>query len=171
MTRILVFSPYALWGFHTVYERTIAKACQARGATVEYLLCDGLLPECDQHWDSKSGSPRPVDLCQRCQAAAKSSLDDLAFPYTWLGDFVSETERSAALVWAQGLTPAEFREALFNGIPLGDWVLASVISYFRQYPPDMNNWRVISVYRGFIFSAAIVATGITNYLKINSIDS
>ena len=171
MTRILVFSPYALWGFHTVYERTIAKACQARGATVEYLLCDGLLPECDQHWDSKSGSPRPVDLCQRCQAAAKSSLDDLAFPYTWLGDFVSETERSAALVWAQGLTPAEFREASFNGIPLGDWVLASVISYFRQYPPDMNNWRVISVYRGFIFSAAIVATGITNYLKINSIDS
>ena len=61
MTRILIFSPYALWTYHTTYEGTIAKACQAHGATVEYLLCDGLLPECDQHWDSKTNLPRPFD--------------------------------------------------------------------------------------------------------------
>jgi len=171
MTRILIFSPYALWGIHTIYEGTIAKACQAQGAKVEYLLCDGLLPECDQHWDSKTNSPRPFDLCQRCQTAAKASLDNLRFPYRWLGDFVSQTEKAAALAWAQGLTPAEMRQASFKEAPVGEWVLSSVISYFRQYPPDMNNWHVISVYRGFLFSAAIVATGIWNYLETNAIDS
>src|SRR5271157_776991 len=170
MKRILIFSPYALWTIHTIYEGTIAKACQARGATVEYLLCDGL-PECDQHWDSKTNSPRPFDLCQRCQTAAKASLDNLRFPYRWLGDFVSQTEKAAALAWAQGLTPAEMRQASFKEAPVGEWVLSSVISYFRQYPPDMNNWHVISVYRGFLFSAAIVATGIWNYLETNAIDS
>ena len=46
-----------------------------------------------------------------------------------------------------------------------------MISYFRQYPPDINNWHVVSVYRGFLFSAAIVATSIWNYLKANAIDS
>ena len=46
-----------------------------------------------------------------------------------------------------------------------------MISYFRQYPPDLNNGHVVSVYRGFLFSAAIVATGIWNYLEANAIDS
>ncbi|MGA7294793.1 MAG: hypothetical protein WBW85_19825 [Terriglobales bacterium] len=149
----------------------MAKACQVRGATVQYLLCDGLLPECDQHWDSKTNYPRPIDLCQRCQAAAKSNLTELGFPYRWLGDFVSQPEKSAAFAWAQELKPAEFRQASFQGSPLGQWVLSSVISYFRQYPPDLNNWHVVSVYRGFLFSAAIVATGLRNYLDANPIDA
>jgi hypothetical protein len=171
MSRILIFSPYQLWGIHTIYEETIAKACQVRGATVEYLLCDGLLPECDQHWDSKTNSPRPFDLCQRCQTKAKANMDDLGFPYRWLGGFVSPTERADAFAWAQGVTPAEFREASFKGAPIGQWVLASVISYFRQYPPDLNSWHVVSVYRGFLFSAAIVATGLSNYLEANAIEA
>ena len=171
MTRILVFSPYAIWKNHTIYEGTIARACQAQGATVEYLLCDGLLPECDQHWDSKQNSPRPFDLCQRCQAAAKASLNDLGFPYRWLGEFVTQTERAVAFTWAQGLTPGEMHEASFKEAPVGEWVLSSVISYFRRYPPDMNNWHVVTVYRGFLLSAAIVATGLWNYLEANEIDS
>ncbi len=91
--------------YHTIYEETIAKACQAQGASVEYLLCDGLLPECDQHWDSKTNSPRPPDLCQRCQREAKANLDNLDFPYRWVGDFVSPAEKAAAFAWAQGVTP------------------------------------------------------------------
>ena len=171
MTRILIFSPYALWTFHAVYEGTIAKACQAQGASVEHLLCDGLLPECDQHWDSKTNFPRPFDLCQRCQTKAKASLDNLGFSYRWLGDFVSQAEKDATFAWAQGLTPTEMRQASFKEAPVGEWVLSSVISYFRQYPPNMNNWHVVSVYRGFIFSAAIVAIGIRNYLDSNAVDS
>jgi hypothetical protein len=171
MTRILVFSPYALWKVHTTYEATIARACRTRGANVEYLLCDGLLPECDQHWDSKSNSPRPLDLCQRCQSEAKTSLYDLGFPYHWLGDFVSQAERAEAFAWAQGVAPDGLRSASFKGTPIGEWVLSSVISYFRQYPPDINDSHVVSVYRGFQFSAAIVVAGISNYLEANAVDS
>lgn len=171
MTRILVFSPYALWTSHTVYEEIIAKFCQSRGAGINYLLCDGLLPECDQHWDSKANGPRPLDLCQRCQAATKANLGNLGFPYSWLGEFVSQRERQAAFAWAHSVPPAELREAVFEGAPLGSWVLSSVISYFRQYPPDINNWRVVTVYRGFLMSAAIVATGIRNYLKEHTVDA
>lgn len=171
MSRILIFSPYQLWAIHTIYEDTIARSCQARGAAVEYLLCDGLLPECDQHWDSKTNYPRPFDLCHRCRTASKTNLDKLGFPFRWLGDFVSLPERAAIFAWAQEVEPAKLRQASFNGTPLGEWVLASVISYFRQYPPDMNNWHVVSVYRGFLFSAAFVATGLRNYLDVNAIDA
>lgn len=170
MPRILTFSPYQLWTIHTIYEETIAKACQVRGGTIEYLLCDGL-PECDQHWDSKTNFPRPFDLCQRCQMKAKSSLDNLGFAYRWLGDFVSPAEKAAAFAWAQGAKPSELREASFKEFPIGQWVLSSVISYFRHYPPDLDDWHVVSVYRGFLFSAAIVAAGLWNYLNDNAIDA
>jgi hypothetical protein len=171
MTRILIFSPYALWDIHTIYEETIAKACRARGASVEYLLCDGLSPECDLHWESKGGSPRPADLCQRCQAAGKLSLDSIRFPYRWLGDFVSASEKAEASAWAQNTPPSEMRQASFRDALLGEWVLSSVVSYFRQYPPDLTNPRVVNVYRGFLLGAAIVATGLRNYLEANAVDS
>jgi hypothetical protein len=171
MTRILVFSPYALWRIHSIYEETIAKACHVRGAEVEYLLCDGLLPECDQHWDSKTSTGRPHDLCQRCKGAAKTSLDSLGFSYRWLGDFVSQAEKAAASTWAQQVPQTELLQASYQGLALGEWVSSSVISYFRQYPPDMSNEHVVGVYRGFLLSGAIVATAIKNYLEANPIDS
>jgi len=171
MTRILIFSPYALWGFHSLYDGTIAKASRVRGASVEYVLCDGLLPECDQHWDSKANSPRPYDICQRCTAAAKQNLVQLEFPHRWLGEFVSAQEKTAAFAWAQSVPAAGMRQACYQGMPFGEWVLSSMNSFFRQYPPDLTSWNVVSVYRGFLYSAALVAIGLGNYLKANAVDA
>lgn len=171
MTRVLIFSPYALWGIHTIYEETIAKACAVRGAAIEYLLCDGLLPECDQHWDSKSNAPRPFDLCQRCQKQSTANINRLGFSHKWLGQFIGDQDRSEIFTWAQELSPADLRSAVWRESRVGEWVLSSVISYFRQYPPDFKNWHVINVYRGFIFSGAIVATALERYLAENEIDS
>ena len=172
MSRILIFSPYASRFHITAYEGTIAKACQIRGAKVEYLLCDGLLPECDMHWDSFSyNHPRPFDLCQRCQAGAIENVEKFGFRYRWLGEFVNMAERESAFNWAQSLSPSEMPHALFKDYPVGEWVLSSVISYFRQYPPDMHNWRVANAYRGFLCSAAIVVDGMKNYLDVSSVDS
>jgi len=171
MPRILIFSPYQLWGVHTVYEETLAKACQVRGAAVEYLLCDGLLPECDQHWDSKENHPRSFDLCQRCTSAAKCNLDRLGFPYRWLGSLLSSAQTSACFDWAQSVDPSKMPEACFEGNPIGRWVLSSVITYFRQYPPDLRDWHVACVYRGFLYSGALVASGLRSYLESNAVEA
>lgn len=170
-TRLLVFSPYALWDLHTAFEGLIARACRVRGASVEYLLCDGLLPECDQHWDSKNGPGRPADLCARCQATSRANLSSLRFPSRLLGEFVSREERRNAAAWAQTIKPEGLLSASYEGNPLGEWVLSSVISYFRQYPPDLENSHVVDVFRGFLSSAAIVASGLTNYLEAHAVDS
>jgi hypothetical protein len=173
--RILIFSPYACRHHLTAYEGTIANACQIRGATVEYVLCDGLLAECDTHWDSfpDTNAPRPFHLCQSCQSRTKRNFASPEFnlPHQWLGEFVSESERLRAFDWAQSLPHSEIHHASFMGYPLGEWVQSSMVSYFRQYPPDMSNWRVVNVYRGFIFSAAIVAIGLRNYLNKYSVES
>lgn len=172
MSRVLVFSPYASRPHLIAYEGTIAKGCQLRGAQVEYLLCDGLLPECDMHWDSFPGNyPRPFDLCQNCRSGAASRVTEFDLPYRWIGQFTSETERENAFTWAQSLSPSEIPNATFKGYPIGEWVLSSVVSYFRQYPPDMDNWHVVNVYRGFVFGASIVTMALRKYLEENAIDS
>lgn len=173
MTRILVFSPYAKRPHLTVYEGTMARACQLRGATVEYVLCDGLLPECDMHWGSfgRGDALRPLDICQRCQAGSEGQVKPLGVPYRWLGSLVSPEERRQAFTWAQSLSPSQIPQAAYQGNPLGEWVLSSVVSYFRQYPPDLNDWRVVNVYRGYVYAAAVVALGLKAYLARHQVDA
>jgi hypothetical protein len=168
--RILVFSPYALWSLHRVYERTIAKACCVRGAEVSYLVCDGL-PECDQHWFSKAGGPRPDDICQRCRAANASSVELAEFPSRWTSSFVSQEEREEVSSWAEALCPEQFASATFRGLPISEWVISSINSYFREFPPDLTSELVVNVYRKFLISAGLIAIALTNYLENNEFDS
>jgi hypothetical protein len=168
--RILVFAPYALWTFHTVYEGTIAKACRERGAEVTYLGCDGL-PECDQHWFSKAGGPRPEDICQRCHAKALTNVGPTEFPTRWISEFISADERSEIARWTEKLVPQDFGSATFRGLRLGEWVLSSVNSYFRQYPPDLASATVAQVYRNFLASAAVVAIALAKNLDQNPVEA
>lgn len=171
MSNLLVFSPYAERPHFTAYEGTIAKACQLRGATVEYLLCDGLLPECDMHWDSfPLHQPRPLDICERCQAGAKARIAEFSLPHSWLGEFITNSEREEAFAWAQSLSPAAICKATYLNYPIGEWVQSSIFSYFRQYPADLSNWRVVNAYRGFLLSGALVSLGLRRYLKTHSVD-
>jgi hypothetical protein len=168
--RILVFSPYALWTFHTVYEGTIAKACRVRGAEITYLLCDGL-PECDQYWFSKAGGTRPDDICQRCREKALTNVGAVEFPNRWISEFLSNDERVEVASWAEKLVPEEFPEVIFRGLHLGQWVLSSINSYFRQFPPDLRSATVAQVYRNFLVSGALVSIALGNFLDRNPVDS
>lgn len=168
--KILVFSPYALWTFHTVYEGTIAKACRERGAEVSYLLCDGL-PECDQHWNSKAGGPRPEDICQRCRTACLTNVGPTNFPTTWISSCLIPAEREEVHSWAEALLVDQLTTASFRGLPLGEWVISSMNSYFRQFPPDLSSDEVVRVYRNFLISAGLVAIALTNYLDKNAVGS
>lgn len=171
MSNLLVFSPYAMRPHLSAYEGTIARASQVRGAQVEYVLCDGLLPECDMHWDSMYvNRARPLDICNWCQAGSKARIAEMGLPYRMLGEFITTNERQEAFAWAQSLPASEISQATYLGYPLGGLVQSSVFSYFRQFPADMGNWHVVSVYRGFLLSAALVVIGLRRYLDSHSVD-
>ncbi len=171
MKNILVFSPYAANRLHTLYEGTIARACQVRGASIHYLLCNGLLPECDQHWGTYKNSPRPFDLCRSCKQNAISHVSELGFPYEWLGDYVDSDIRQKIFAWAQNLNPTGMPGAVYDGYPIGDYVQSSVSSYFRRYPIDVTDWNTVSVFRGFLYSGAVTVAAIQNFLDIHDIDA
>ena len=45
--RVLFFSPYSAWKYHTALEVTWAHALKLRGMDVKFVLCNGLSGTCD----------------------------------------------------------------------------------------------------------------------------
>lgn len=158
MTRILAFTPYAAWPFHTRYELTISKAARLRGAQVRHVLCDAQMAECDMY-SAAAFYPkaRPLDICRNCQKQANIEFAGSGLPVDWMSSLTTDDQKREAIRWAQNLTVDELENARFHDWPLGEWITTSVVSYFRDYPLDFNNWQHISVWRGFLQGAAISA--------------
>jgi len=162
--RVLAFSPYAAWKFHTNYETTILRACQIRGAEVKVILCDAALNECDMYAPNRES--RPINLCDQCQSMAKQALDESGLSYEWLGKYLSKEERQEVFDWAQTTHPHEFPTAIFRGFPVGDWVITSVVSGFRKYPIPLDDWRTVSTFRGFLYAAAITCIALEHIFEL-----
>lgn len=166
MTRILAFTPYAAWEFHTRYEVTISKAARLRGAQVRHILCDGQMAACDMYGAAASyPQGRPLDLCQQCQTMARAALEKSSLPFEWMSTLTTQDQKREAILWAQNLAVDELENARFHDWPLGEWITTSVVSYFREYPLDFNNWHHLSVWRGFLQGAAISALAIDGVLN------
>jgi hypothetical protein len=160
LTRILAFSPYAAWQFHTNYETTLLRACKVRGAEIKVILCDAAFHECDMDSALKNPDGRPAHLCEQCQLLAKRLLDESGLPYEWIGSYLSPQERQEVFDWAQSLKPEEFLTAVFRGFPVAEWVITSVVSFFRNYPIRLDDWRTVNVFRGFLQAAATACIGL-----------
>lgn len=161
--RVLAFSPYAAWKFHSNYETTILRACQIRGAEIKVVLCDAVFNECDMY--NPNHQSRPLDICQHCQFNAKTVLDETGLPYEWFSKYLSSEEQQEAFNWAQNIHREEFPSANFRGFPVGDWVTGSVVSAFRVYPVPLDNWHTINVFRGFLHAAALACIGLEHIFE------
>jgi len=164
MTRVLAFTPYTLWDFHTNYETTITRACQVRGAEVKHIRCDSLFGECDMSNAEMSPTGRPPGLCALCRSRGDVSFEGTGLATEWLSRYLEPGEREEASAWAQGLAPEHLETAQFHGFPLGEWVLSSVVSYFRTYPVRVDDGRVAGVFRGFLHAGALTSLGLTRAL-------
>src|SRR5262249_46449369 len=111
-----------------------------------------------------SSSGRPFDLCDRCQAGAKVALADTPVPFEWLSSYLRPDERHAAFEWAQEIQPSQFLSAFFRGLPIGEWVTTSVVSYFRCLPIRLDDWHPVNVFRGFLHGTAVASVALSRLL-------
>lgn len=155
MSMILAFSPHAAWKVHSNYETTILRGCQLRKANVRHILCDAVFAECDMHSFAKTGHGRPANLCQVCQRDAKEAIESAGLPYEWLGQSITTQEHREVYDWVQTLHPHHFRNACYQGFPVGELVASSVISTFRAFPIQIEDYQTASVYRGYLQAGTI----------------
>jgi len=161
--RLLCFSPYTYWELHGQWEAALLHGAKARGAEVRYVLCDGIMTECDVFWAATQ--PRHALACTDCQGRVARLMASLRMPYQWLGRWTMPDDERQAVAWAEGLPSEGLLEASRGTWSLGAWVMSSVNTHFRTAPPDMTNPEVVAVFRRYLASALRVALAFERLLE------
>jgi hypothetical protein len=165
MTRpphIVCFAPYADWTPHSAREVTLLQGLRLRGCTVSTVLCDGVFSDCDMHQPFADGPQhRPAKACLLCQAGAAGHLAKWGMPYRWLGRWLETDDFTTAADWVMRLKPAVYPDAVWNGLPLGNWVRSSVHSHFRHDVLDLKDPRISQAYASYLNSAVLAAIGLS----------
>lgn len=156
--RVLFFSPYAAWRYHTALEATWGHALRLRGADVRFVTCDGLSGACDVY--RPDINPRDALSCAECQARCASQLSELATPFTWLGSYVPHAVRERAALWARALPREALLDARWNELPVGEWARASACTHFRSAELELLHPRVDAAVRAFLAGTVLFAEGI-----------
>lgn len=155
LPRVLCFSPYTYWELHGQWEVSFLHGARARGADVTYVLCDGVMSECDLFWAATL--PRYPLSCLDCQGRVAGLMSGLRMPYRWLGRWTMPEDRAAAESWVASLGPSDLLSAVHGDWALGAWVLSSVNTHFRTAPPQLEVPEVEATYRRYLASVFQVA--------------
>lgn len=121
----------------TAVESTIAASLTVRGAEVEVLLCDGVLPTClqcsaDQFPDlQKFAEDGPKNsLCGPCYQAGVDAYEPLGLKIRKLSDFLNAEDREVAKRKSASLTLAELEQMQVDGLNLGEHATAGALRFF-----------------------------------------
>jgi hypothetical protein len=154
MSRILFYSPYATWGYHTALEATWAHSLKTRGADVQFVLCNGLSDTCDVYRANLNPRQGP-NACLHCQKGATEYMFQLDMPYDWLGTYLPLLTKEKATAWAASLDNEELLDARWRDMRVGQWASATAYSQNRVARLDMDDPEVSSMFRGLLVGTVL----------------
>ena len=160
--RILFFSPYANWLYHTGLEASWIHALRLRGATVAISTCQGMFPVCGIY--KLATNPRPPDACQRCRVRVDDVIRVLGLPDLPLDGFVTATDKRAVKTWVQALAPQDLLQAEYEGQPVGTWAASSAHTQVRMNKLRLELPEVREMVRGQVEGAALASIGVGRLL-------
>jgi Capsule polysaccharide biosynthesis protein len=169
MSRVLFFSPYAKWSYHTALEATWAHALKLRGAEVQFVLCDGLSRTCDVYRSNLN--PRTELSCLECQAGVTSAFSQLAMPYEWLSRYLPLRAQEKAEAWAARLAPEQMLEARWRGLDVGRWAATSAYYQFRTADLRLDDPAVLDAVRNLLVGTVVILEAMDNLLEVHRPDT
>lgn len=134
--RVLIATDVGLHFGASRLDSLLAVALTLRGAQVDVLLCDGVLPACmagDISWFPDTArfvehGPQ-ADFCRICFPPAAAAWARLGITPQRLGDLIEEADRPAAVAWADGFGGDV---AALRADPLADQALAGTLRFFAR---------------------------------------
>ena len=153
-------------------ESLIAKALVLRGAQVEVLLCDGLLPACFQteiSYDSNErrfakNGPSPIN-CATCHKSAVRTYTALGIKIVNMSSLISEDELADCRLLSQEASFADLKNYRVNNVNVGEHALAGTLRFYaKSILDDMHSEQVFRRY----FEASLITNAVCNNLfRIN----
>ena len=151
--RILFFSAYASWSYHTQIELTLGAALRQRGASVRFLACDGLFPVCDVH--RRNLNPRKPNSCNECQASSARAMSVGHADYRWLSRNLAPELFAKVRDWADSLAVEQLAQATWNGRAVAQWALSSSLYQERRAQTDWNDATYVRTFRDQLHGCAL----------------
>ena len=148
----------------TTLDSVLAVALTLRGARVDVLLCDEVLPACQNcllgklqdEWVTneflRHGPKR--EICRTCYTPAEAMFRALGVRVLRYSDFLEGGAVETAWRLARTLTPEEICAYTVDGLPIGEHARAGAIRFFARTSLDKEE-HGIDVLRRY-FAAAVI---------------
>ena len=117
------------------FESVLTAALRVRGHDVEVLLCDGVLPAC-QECDlglfpgKRLISEGAAPLCNTCFAPASRMFGELDVPVRTYGEFLSRFDRQKIDAIIQATPDSDIRGSSWKGVPVGEHAFAGALRFY-----------------------------------------
>ena len=153
-------------------ESLLAAALTLRGAKVEVLLCDGILPACFQatiDWDSdekkfsESGTSRLN--CATCFSGAQRTFNNIGISIIKLSNLISEEEKKKLQSFSESIDVDLIKNYSVDEVCLGEHALAGTLRYYAKANLDDNYSQ--KVLRRYFNAALITHYACKNLFKKN----
>lgn len=151
-------------------ESLLGVALTLRGAAVDFLLCDGVLPACmmcEINWYSdveRFAQQGPVDRCRHCHEPTARMLDAAGFPRLGLGRFLTEADSREAHRLAASIDQGAISAYSLEGISIGEHALAGVLRFYARGELD-DSPATESILRRYFEAALLTFHGIRRLLE------
>ena len=135
--RILVITGGGGYSAAKQVDSLLATALRLRGASVDVLLCDGILPACFQttiDWDrnEKTFAARGTTRanCYSCFKNAAKTYSELGLNVIKIGGLVTNSEKQTALDLSNNMDADEIRNFSMEGIEIGEHAYAGALRFY-----------------------------------------
>jgi hypothetical protein len=159
----------------TVLESAVAVALTLRGARVETLLCDAVLPGCLR---AKIGALSPDELehyglaervCKGCVLRGDAVFAALGLEVARMGHYLTPEEREEARAMAASVPRESIPGFRLDGWPLGEHALAGALRYFGRGNLDPEPKGEV-VLRRYLEAAILSARSLVRLLRLKGHD-
>ena len=143
-------------------EVAIAAALRLRGIKVHAVICDGIFKACVKR-EIKDGIPvnRWHEVCGQCKAENSAVLESLDIPYSFIGDFISESSRDLLWEMTASITWELLDKLCCHDINIGKNVRSAILRYLKGASLSGHE----EIVREYAFSGLVVAEAATSAIS------
>jgi hypothetical protein len=135
--RILIATSMGCYEHATITESALAVALTLRGACIDVLLCDKILPCCQM---TKIGNIQPKDLlkrintprCKTCYQKGKKIYHQLNLNVYGFSDFLDNKSLKTAEILSEKVPFESIEKYKYIGLAVGEHALAGALRYYAR---------------------------------------
>lgn len=157
-------------------ETTLTVALTLRGAKVDALLCDGILPGCQMceprffpNVKRFADHGPQKDLCGHCYEPGKKVYDDIGITTFSYSNYLSESDRQTIKEIMGQTTWQQIEHFEYNGLKIGEHAKAGALRFFAKATLDNESYRE-QVLNRYFESALITMFSLTNLFSKEKYD-